>query len=135
MNKKDDIKALYDHRGSMFGIFISPKLWAAISKDVQPIIDRQLEKTEKPLPEPMDDWDRLIDFWDFAYEVDTDVSCEQCGSTTEAWMADEPRKFRLKAANIGGMTCFECQTCKARITKRHFKDKITCSCIPYCEKK
>lgn len=135
MDTKNDIKTLYDRQGTMFGIFISPKLWAAISKEVQPIIDRYVEKTERPMTEPMDDWNRLIDFWDFAYELETDVTCEQCGNTTKDWMADDPRKFRLKAANIGGMTCFECLSCKARITKRHFKDKISCSCTPYCEKK
>lgn len=135
MNKKKDITALYDKQGSMFGIFISPDLWAAIHKEVEPIIDRYLETTQTPLPEPLDDWNRLLDFWDFAYEVDMDVTCELCGNTTEDWMADHPRKFRLKAANIGGLTCFECQSCKARVSKQHFKDKITCSCIPFCEKK
>ncbi|GAU08457.1 hypothetical protein DPF_1167 [Desulfoplanes formicivorans] len=119
----------------MFGMFISPELWAAIHKDVQPIIDRYLEKTRTPLPEPMDDWNRLMDFWDFAYEVDMDVTCDLCGNTTQDWQADDPRKFRLKAANIGGLTCFECLACKARVTKQHFKDKITCFCTPFCDHK
>jgi hypothetical protein len=83
----------------------------------------------------MDDWNRLMDFWDFAYEVDMDVTCELCGNSTQDWLADDPRKFRLKAANIGGLTCFECLSCKARVTKQHFKDKISCSCTPFCEKK
>ena len=135
MSRKDDITTLYDNHGNMFGIFISPKLWAAVGKDVQPILDRHFDKTEKPRLEPMDDWNRLLDFWDFSYEMDMSVTCEHCGNTSDDWMKDEPRKFQLKAANIGGMTCFECQACKARVTKRHFKDKISCSCTPFCEKK
>jgi hypothetical protein len=135
MKKNKDITALYDKQGSMFGIFISPDLWAAIHKEVEPIIDKYLEKKQVPLPEPLADWNRLLDFWDFPYEVDMDVTCELCGNTTQDWMADEPRKFRLTAAGIGGLTCFECLSCKARVSKQHFKDKISCSCTPFCEKK
>ncbi|WP_462324452.1 hypothetical protein [Desulfoplanes sp.] len=135
MGTQKNITPLYDTQGTMFGVFISPDLWKAIASEVQPIIDRHIEKSRPPVPEPMDDWNRLLDFWDFPYGVDMDVTCEQCGNTTQDWTADDPRKFRLKAANIGGMTTFQCMECKARITKQHFKDKIACTCTPFSEKK
>ena len=83
------------------------------------------------LPEPLADWATLQEFWDFPYPVDTDVVCGQCGSSTSDWQRDEPRKFRLVACNLGGLVRFECQACKARIMKRHFKDKITAETRPF----
>ena len=41
------------------------------------------------------------------------MACETCGASTEDWQADEPRKFTLAAANMGGLLAFEC----ARLTR------------------
>jgi tRNA(Ile2) C34 agmatinyltransferase TiaS len=63
------------------------------------------------------------------------VTCGQCGQHTDDWLADEPRLFRLRTATLGGMVSFKCRQCKARIIKRHFKDKVDVETQPHHETK
>jgi len=44
---------------------------------------------------------------------------------------EKDREFILRAANMGGLLSFQCAACSSRITKRHFKDKVTVTCTPH----
>ncbi|MDY7000449.1 MAG: hypothetical protein SVS15_01540 [Thermodesulfobacteriota bacterium] len=129
------LKSLYDRRGRLFGVLIGPKLWSKVEDKIRPILEDALDTHVAPKPEPLQDWQDLKSYWDFKYPVDTDVCCEVCGNETQNWEEDEPRLFKLKACNIGGLVCFECQKCKARITKRHFKSHIAVETLPHCPDK
>ena len=63
--------------------------------------------------------------------MDTDVSCENCGSSTEDWTKDDPRLFRLTSANLAGLVSFKCMNCQAKVLKKHFKDEIITECTPF----
>lgn len=126
----DKITRLYNEQGTLLGVFIAAELWARLEPELAAHLPASAPAAEPPLPEPLGDWATLLEFWDFTYPVDTDVNCEACGSSTPDWQRDEPRKFRLAACNLGGLVRFECQACKARIMKRHFKDKITVETKP-----
>jgi hypothetical protein len=107
-----------------------------VEADVLPYLHAAQEKLDKPQTraEPLRDWDLLAANWDFRYPLDLHVHCSQCGNSTLNWQKDEPRKFRLKAASLGGLVAFECCSCKARVTKRHFKDGVKTEAIPWQEK-
>lgn len=126
----EPITRLFDGQGNFLGVFIAAEFWTRLEPALADHLPLSAPVAKPPLPEPLADWSTLLQFWDFAYPVDTDVRCELCGSSTQDWQADEPRKFRLTACNLGGLVRFECQACKARIMKRHFKDKITVETRP-----
>lgn len=133
MSKHDDnITELFDKNGNLIGALLTAELWT----EIKPMLADKLPKEEpKEKPEPIADWEMLKDFWDFPYPVDTDVKCDECGSQTEDWQKDEPRKFKLRTANLGGLVSFRCCNCKSRISKRHFKDEITSETTPFIDKK
>jgi len=121
----DTLTKLFDDQGKFLGVFIAAELWNSLEPEVSRLLPSPAPAAPPLLPEPLADWATLRQFWDFPYPVDTDVTCTLCGNSTTDWQQDEPRKFRLVACNLGGLVRFECQGCKARIMKRHFKDKIT----------
>ncbi|MEW5772773.1 MAG: hypothetical protein AB1916_04545 [Thermodesulfobacteriota bacterium] len=127
----DKITRLYDEKGKLLGVFIAAELWTRLEPELAAHLPASAPAVEPPLPEPLADWATLLEFWDFPYPVDTDVSCSACGNSTVDWQRDEPRKFRLSACNLGGLVRFECQSCRSRIMKRHFKDKITVETKPF----
>lgn len=124
------ITKLFNEQGELLGVFIAAELWSSLEPKLAAHLPSTPPAERALLPEPLSDWSTLLEFWDFPYPVDTDVRCEVCGGSTQDWQADEPRKFRLTACNLGGLVRFECQACKARVTKRHFKDKITVETTP-----
>ena len=129
---------LFDAEKKLVGVMLSPTLWAKIEADVSPIIDRALDALnpgQRPEPpEPVRDWESLAAMWDFPYPLTKDVACKNCGNTSDDWQNDEPRKFRLRAANMGGLVNFECLSCKARVIKRHFKKHVDVECRPFINK-
>lgn len=130
MNKETAIKYVVDAQGQPQGVFLEEEMWQHVCKHVLAVFDK-LYPSEKALVEPMSDYDLLVKYWDLRYELPTDVSCESCGVSTADWQADDPRKFILRAANMGGLLSFQCVSCNARVTKRHFKDKVTATCTPH----
>lgn len=130
MNKDTAIRYLVDAQGRPQGVVLDEKFWGHVCRDVLATLHRLFPK-EEPLPEPLADYALLEKYWDFRYDLGTQVSCEVCNATTPDWREDDPRKFRLCAANMGGLLVFECANCQARITRRHFKDKVTESCTPH----
>ncbi len=128
-SKEKFIQELYNRQGEFLGVLISPELWESIGEELEPILKKGLKELttredflEKE--EPIEDWNILKKNWDFNYPVNMEVRCEICGNYTKNWQEDEPRKFILKAANVGGLVSFLCKHCKARIIKKHFKDHI-----------
>lgn len=123
------LTTLYNGNGELQSVQISPELWNKVEQEVMPILRRAYpEKKERA--EPIQDWCMLQDYWDFQYPVNTTVNCDICGCETEDWEHDAPRKFKLLACNIGGLVRFECQQCRARVIKRHFKNHIAVECRP-----
>lgn len=128
---------LFDGSGQSLGVLISAELWTRVREKVLPRIEaayRELDPAGAPSrpdrPEPLADWKTLLDYWDFTYPPSLDVHCDHCGAATADWSADAPRKFILRAANLGGLVNFECQSCHARILKKHFKKHVTVECLP-----
>ena len=129
MDRNTAIKYVVDAQGHVQGVLLDEELWQYVCAHVLDVVERHCP-LERVIPEPMTDFALLEKYWDFRYELPFDVSCETCGAATANWQEDEPRKFVLRAANMGGLLAFECQACGSRITKRHFKDKITVTCDP-----
>lgn len=130
MNKDTAIRFLIDAKGEPQGVFIEEELWQHVCKHVLHVLEK-LCPSETQIIEPMADLQLLEKYWDLRYELPTDVVCEACGASTSDWKSDDPRKFMLRAANMGGLLVFECVACASRITKRHFKDKVTVTCTPH----
>ena len=129
MNKDTAIRYVVDAKGKPEGVFIEEEMWQHVCQHVLSVVEK-LYPSEDLIVEPMSDLQLLEKYWDLRYELPTDVACETCGAISADWKADEPRKFMLRAANMGGLLAFQCVSCKSRITKRHFKDKVTVTCAP-----
>lgn len=137
MPTRDDLfKVWFTKKGDFDGVFIHPEVWRRIRHQVQPLVNNALDVlAPEERPEPIQDWELLVNHWDFQYPVDWDVHCDHCGNETENWKEDDPRKFRLNAANLGGLVTFECLNCRSKVTKKHFKKHIDSKTVPYSETK
>jgi hypothetical protein len=127
------VKLIYDHDKKFLGVVLSPQIWDLVQRDVAPVLEKALERLDpehKPQekPEPLKDWELLASCWDFKYPLDSEVSCQSCGASTPDWRADEPRRFRLSIANLGGLASFICASCGAKVIKKHFKDHVAVEC-------
>lgn len=129
MNKDTAIRYLVDAQGKAQGVFLEEEMWQRVCSHVLAELEKLFPSETGPA-EPLADLALLEKYWDFRYDLPTDVACDICGASSPDWQADEPRKFILRAANMGGLLSFQCVSCKARVTKRHFKDKVTISCTP-----
>jgi hypothetical protein len=125
-----EFQELFDANGQCLGAFLGLEAW----QTVRDLVLARFAPSQAPAPEveePLQDWSDLVQFWDFKYPVDLDVQCSLCGNETNDWQTDEPRKFRLTAANLGGLVTFRCLGCQAKIMKRHFKDTIKIEVKPF----
>ncbi|GAB7079462.1 hypothetical protein [Megalodesulfovibrio paquesii] len=129
------VLTLRDTKDEAYGTVIRQDVWERIKREVLPMIHAITEPEEPEPAEPLKDWETLLQYWDFAYPPDRVVTCGNCGVATDDWMADEPRKFKLKAATFSGLVNFECLHCRARILKRHFKDKYKFEFKPFAERR
>ena len=127
---------LFNDQAEPVGVHINAALWVQVQDAVLPMLREACAESPEPepeFPEPLKDWNDLLAYWDLPYPLEPTVACEACGAQTDDWQADDPRKFRLKAANFGGLVTFECQQCRARISKNHFKDGVKSKTVPYAE--
>lgn len=129
---------LFDAAGTARGLLVSPELWASVKTQLLPVLQKAAQALDpaacpqpEERPEPLADWETLLAAWDFGYPPAYDVSCQHCGSTTENWTQDTPRKFRLRAANLGGLVTFQCQSCRSLVLKKHFKKHVAVECQPF----
>ncbi len=124
---------IFDAQGNPLGAILGLEAWALVR---QTVLERFASASaELEEPEPLTDWRSLVKSWDFNYPVDLDVACSLCGNATADWEHDEPRAFRLTAANMGGLVTFRCLSCQARILKRHFDDTVTVEVRPFAPEK
>jgi hypothetical protein len=134
MLNKSTVQELFDAEGKPLGAILTAEIWAQVRTLVLQAAGSGAAGDPLPAPadrpEPIDDWEDLVRFWDFPYPVDTDVACT-CGNATDNWRQDDPRKFRLTAANLGGLVTFRCLSCESKIMKRHFKDRVTVEVKPF----
>jgi hypothetical protein len=135
---KDNFQPLYDQHRNLIGIWLSPELWRKGEAILSPAVDKALEllapAAAPELPEPLKDLELLKQYWDYAYPMPTDARCETCGAHTGDWQADEPRKFRLRSATLGGLLNLECVGCRSRIIKKHFKKHVDVETRPFVDK-
>lgn len=126
MSERDShVVRLYDKRGDLYGVLISPELWHRVERSVMPEFERVLEAMyPTETPEPLDDFKVFKDYWDFKYPYVADVHCGHCGVSVEDWEHDPEKTFRLRNATLSGMLVFTCTRCGASIRKKHFKDQI-----------
>jgi hypothetical protein len=133
LDTTESFHELFDKNGRCLGALLGPEAWALVR---QTVLDGFAPAARPVDPiEPMQDWSDLMAFWDFPYPVDRDVTCTVCGLHTDNWEQDEPRKFHLTAANMGGLVTYRCTGCQAKIMKRHFKDAIKVEVRPFQEEK
>lgn len=125
-----DFKEIFDANGNCLGAILGPEAWALAREHVLARFAPSPAPEALPV-EPLEDWRALVEYWDFKYAVDLDVSCTVCGNVTDNWELDQPRKFWLTAANMGGLVTFRCLGCQAKIMKRHFKDVIKVEVRPF----
>lgn len=140
MDTKSAILYLCNDQGDAQAVQLPIQVWTKIEAKVMPLIREALGESAEPEkeslpPEPLADWQTLTEYWDFKYPVNTEVHCDLCGSQTEDWTKDEPRKFWLRACNLGGLLRYQCLSCQAMVTKRLYKDKIKFEVAPTHEKK
>jgi hypothetical protein len=126
---QNHLTTLYNNKGELQSVQLSPELWSKVEHEVLPILQRAFPE-KRVRPEPVNDWCMLKEYWDFQYPVDASVHCDICGCDTHDWEHDDPRKFKLLACNLGGLVRFECEQCHARIMKRHFKTHIAVESRP-----
>ena len=119
---------IFDKSGQPLGALLGPEAWELVR---QTVLDHFGPKQVAEKPEPIEGWRELLAFWDFNYPVDLDCNCPICGNMTDDWQQDEPRKFRLTAANLGGLVTFRCMGCQAKVTKLHFKNEIKVKAIAF----
>jgi hypothetical protein len=135
MFNNKEVQPLYNETGNLQGVFITATKWFECEKELESILfSQQAEHSSprsEPKAEPIKDWDSFLSYWDFNYPVEKIVKCDNCGAYTDDWTLDDPKKFRLKAANLGGMVSFLCLECQHRVTKKHFKDHICYECTPF----
>ncbi|MBG0790591.1 MAG: hypothetical protein H0S80_08865 [Desulfovibrionaceae bacterium] len=131
----EHINELFDKDGNLVGALLTAEAWTTVRDQVMAALGVDEQPAEQERPEPTADWETLQEYWDFPYPVDVDVNCEHCGNATDDWTADEPRLFRLTSVNLAGLVAFTCMNCRAKVTKRHFKDKIVTECAPYLDSK
>lgn len=131
----DSIQPVYNERGNLLGVYISAEVWLKHQTSLEAVLfagSPGAHAAPAPEPrEPMSDWEQFLSFWDFNYPVEKVVKCDHCGESTQDWTADDPRKFVLKAASLGGLVAFQCANCSYRVSKKHFKDHICYECTPY----
>lgn len=127
MIPQNEFLPLYSQNGELIAVLVGSALWEKIEQIVPEL---SCKPAEQERPEPISDWELLKDYWDFKYPLDLSVQCNHCGNQTDNWELDDPRKFTLRAASLGGLVNFECMNCKSRIIKRHFKDCFQFECRP-----
>ena len=122
-----DIVYLYDAKGTLYGVQLSPALWECAKAHILTILE---PRPAMEAPEPLEDWEEFKQYWDFRYPFCADVQCLHCGARCDDWEHDPARRFKLRTAHLGGLLVFRCTACGASIRKKHFKDHMVFEMTP-----
>jgi hypothetical protein len=122
-----DVLYLYDAKGTLCGVQLSPALWERAKSQILKIQEAQ---PVDEVPEPLGDWAEFKQYWDFRYPFCANVECLNCGARCDDWEHDPAHQFTLRTANLGGLLVFRCAACGASIRKKHFKDHIVFEMTP-----
>jgi len=129
MGSTENFFQVFGQDGRLHAVMLSASLWEKVRHLIEPEIRAFNQASESSfVPEPLQEWEELKQYWDFKYPVCTDVECGNCGAKTEDWEHDPERRFRLKSASFGGLVVFTCNGCGATVRKKHFKDHV---CFEY----
>lgn len=119
------VKQLYDSKGNLHGVLLSPEIWKKAGKKISEILDQAQDKPASGIhQEPIEDWQTFKDYWDFKYPFSPEVTCNACGAKSKNWEEDTPRIFYLKNASLSGLLVFHCKNCGGTVRKKHFKDHV-----------
>lgn len=122
---------LTDRQGNLEGVQLSAALWS----HCEAAVVKALKAMEPPLEhlndEPVADFERLLQFWDFRYPYSPEVTCPHCGAHTADWRNDPAHPFHLTTANLGGLLVFRCKSCQSTVRQKHFRDHMVVECTPY----
>ncbi|GAB7021623.1 hypothetical protein [Salidesulfovibrio brasiliensis] len=132
---KEHIRELYDKDGTLIGCLLTAEAWQAAGDQIKELLGLKEEVQQPKAKEPVQEWNTLKEYWDFPYQPKNDVRCDECGSSTEDWLQDEPRKFTMTSATLGGLVSYRCEKCRSRVQKKHFKDEVVFECTPYLDSK
>lgn len=116
MSSESRILRLYDESGNLQAVQIPSMLWSKIERRVMEIIS-----PPQPTLENMEEFKALMASWDYTYPYIPRVACPACGAESADWQADNPRRFRLKCGNVGGLLVFHCENCGATIRHKYYK--------------
>lgn len=117
-----DISYIVTDKGDILSVVVPYDLWQRL----EPEAKKLLAASEKPAlrPEPMADFETLMEYWDFRYPYSPAVTCPACGKSTDDWRNDPEHPFWLKNATLGGLLVFHCQHCGASVRQKHFTDHV-----------
>ena len=117
-----DISYIVTPKGDILSVVVPYELWQRL----EPEANKLLAASEKPAlkPEPIADFESLMEYWDFRYPYSPAVTCPCCGKSTDDWRNDPEHPFWLKNATLGGLLVFHCQNCGVSIRLKHFTDHV-----------
>ena len=127
---------LTDRQGNLEGVQLRSLMEKEQTRntEVEPELEA-LKAMEPPLEhlndEPVADFERLLQFWDFRYPYSPEVTCPHCGAHTADWRNDPAHPFHLTTANLGGLLVFRCKSCQSTVRQKHFRDHMAVECTPY----
>lgn len=116
--------------GKPFAYMLTRQLWNLVRNDLKAGEDELFLKSGAVVSEPLEDFVKFMDSWDFSYEYSPTVKCPCCGNATDDWRTDPLHPFVLANANIAGLLVFHCTKCGATIRQKHFKDHVAFEFTP-----
>ena len=117
-----EISYIVTDKGEILSVVVPYELWQRL----EPAAQKLLSDDTHPLlkPEPIAEFEMLMQYWDFRYPYSPAVSCPACGASTDDWRNDPDHPFWLTSANLGGLLVFHCQHCGASVRQKHFTDHV-----------
>lgn len=134
MKKNEHFIRLYDKNGNLHSVQLSAELWQKAGKPLHELLESLFTEAPTEATEPMGEWEKFQEYWDFEYPICADVECKACGIKVDNWLTAPEHPFILKSAQLGGLVVFICKGCGAIVRKKHFKDHMCFEASAKCHK-